>query len=233
MIESKDNKKFKEWMKLKLKKHRDLTNQFLVFGNTLVDLALKNDLVIEIVTSNPEIDGTQIHPKLMKELNLTQTPYDVMAICRKKQNPISSQNILVLDDIQNPDNLGALLRSALAFGFRHVVLSEKSADLYNDKTIRASSGALFELFVERKNIVDFILRKKEDNYQAFGADAHESNLKPIKGNPYILVLGNEGHGLSNEVSHILDGKIKIETQNVESLNVAVAGSILMYEWSRR
>lgn len=230
MIESKDNPKFKNWMKLKLKKHRDEQNQFLVYGAKLVELAINHGCVLEVITTNPNLSGTQISQKLMNELSLTETPFDIMAVCKKESKMLKPKNILVLEDIQNPDNVGALIRSAVAFGFNHVVLSDKSADLYNEKTIRASGGALFDCFVERLNIYEFIKHKKQENYQIFGADAHETSNQPKKDMPLILVLGNEGRGLSSEIKTVLDGLIQIKTTDVESLNVVVAGSILMYEW---
>ena len=232
MIESKDNKKFKSWMKLKTKKYRDQTSNFLVYGQTFVDLAIKKGIVEEVVTTNANINGTLISQKLMDELKVTETSYDVFAVCNKFDNNLSSNQILVLDDVQNPDNVGALLRSALAFGFMHVVFSNHTADLYNDKTIRASGGALFDLKVERKDIHDFIQLKKEAGFQVFGADAHQSELKPNVDQPFILVLGNEGQGLRPKTIQLLDGRLNITTSHVESLNVVVAGSILMYEWGK-
>lgn len=233
MITSKDNPKFKSWMKLQQKKYRDLTNTYIVYGQTFVDLALKKGEVEEIVTSNPNVEGTLISEQLMQQLKVTKTAYDVFAVCKKSSNPIVSNNILVLDDIQNPDNVGAILRSALAFGFLHVVFSNHTADLYHDKTIRASGGALFDLYIERCDIHEFMQTKKQAGYQVFGADAHQSKLEPQVGQPFILVLGNEGQGLSQKTNLLLDGKVNIKTKHVESLNVVVAGSILMYEWSKQ
>lgn len=233
MIESKDNKKFKSWMKLKTKKYRDQMDQYIVYGQTFVDLALKKGVVEEIVTTNPNIEGTLISEGLMKELKVTETSYDVFAVCKKISTPIISNQILVLDDVQNPDNVGAILRSALAFNFMHVVFSNHTADLYNDKTIRASGGALFDLYIERLDIHEFLTLKKQEGFQIFGADAHKSELEPDKANPFILVLGNEGQGLRSKTIELLDGRLNIETHHVESLNVTVAGSILMYEWSKK
>ncbi len=233
MIESKDNQKFKSWMKLKLKKYRDEANLFLVYGKTMVDLAIKHNIVSEVITTNDQIEGTLISSKLMKELSQTETTFDQMAVCKKLNQKLESEYILVLDDVQNPDNIGALLRSASAFGFKHVVLSLKSADLYNEKTIRASQGAIFDCFVERRNIIDFILQKIDEGFQVFGADAHQSSNQPEGEKPFILVLGNEGNGLSTDVKSIVTGLVNIKTETVESLNVVVAGSILMYEWGKR
>src|SRR5690606_38626924 len=130
MIISKDNSKFKLWMKLKQKKYRDESNLYLVYGPKLVNLAIKHQVVDEIITTNETIQGTLIDPKLMKELSQTETTFDVMAVCRKMAFQTTSNRVLMLDDVQNPDNVGALIRSAVAFGFNHIILSLKSADLY-------------------------------------------------------------------------------------------------------
>jgi TrmH family RNA methyltransferase len=169
----------------------------------------------------------------MKELSQTETTFDQMAVCKKLNQILQSDYILVLDDVQNPDNVGALIRSAVAFGFKHVVLSLKSADLYNEKTIRASQGAIFDCFVERRNIIDFLMEYSDKGYQLFGADAHQSANQPEANKPLVLVLGNEGNGLSQDVKELVDGLVQIKTETVESLNVVVAGSILMYEWGKR
>ena len=232
MIASKDNAKFKSWMKLKTKKYRDQTNRFIVYGKTFVDLARNKGVVEEVVTTNPEIEGTLISDQLMQLLKTTETSYDCFAVCKKLDFKLESKNILILDDVQNPDNVGAILRSALAFDFLHVVLSTHSADLYNDKTIRASGGALFDLFVERLDIYPFIESKKSIGYQVFGADAHASSNLPKKDEPFILILGNEGQGLNKKTIEYLDGRLNIQTKHVESLNVAIAGAILMYEWGK-
>src|SRR5690606_21107728 len=145
-------------------------------------------IVEEVVTTNANINGTLISQKLMDELKVTETSYDVFAVCNKFDNNLSSNQILVLDDVQNPDNVGALLRSALAFGFMHVVFSNHTADLYNDKTIRASGGALFDLYIQRCDIHEFMQTKKQAGYQVFGADAHQSKLEPQVAQPFILAL---------------------------------------------
>lgn len=117
MIESKDNQKFKSWMKLKLKKYRDETNLFLVYGKTMVDLALKHDVVSEVITTNEQIPGTLISEKLMKELSQTETTFDQMAVCKKLNQILQSDYILVLDDVQNPNATALLINAPTLSGF--------------------------------------------------------------------------------------------------------------------
>lgn len=231
MITSKENEKIKYLRKLKTKKYRDLENRFLVFGNHLIEEAYKHGEIEEIFTSNPNYEGTLISNELMKELNFTQSPYDILAVCKKANKNINSNKILMLEDVQDPNNLGALLRSASAFGFKHIIISNHSADVYNDKTIRASQGAIFHLKIERTNLIDKIKEYQKLGYKVYATDVNGSN-QPQLSNKAILILGNEGRGISESILNLANETITIKTQTVESLNVVIAGSILMYEWSR-
>lgn len=229
MIVSKQNKQFKLWKKLKTKKYRDFNDMFLVYGRHLIDKAKETNQLLEVITSNETIEGTLVSRELMDELQTTETYIDEIGVCKKQNTPLKSNKILVLDDVQDPDNVGALIRSAAAFGFRHVILSYKSADLYNEKVIRASKGAIFDCFIERDNLVFKLESLKKEGYQIVGADAHEKG-RPNYDQRVALILGNEGHGLTAEVKALCDDIVTIKTKHVESLNVSVAGGILMYEW---
>lgn len=229
MIVSKQNKQFKLWKKLKTKKYRDFNDMFLVYGKHLIDKAKEAKQLIEVITSNEEVEGTLVSKELMDELQQTETYIDQIGVCKKQNTALKSNKILVLDDVQDPDNVGALMRSAAAFGFKHVILSYKSADLYNEKVIRASKGAIFDCYIERANLLFRLEELKKDGYQMIGADAHEKG-KPKYDQKVALILGNEGHGLTEEVKNLCDQFVTIKTESVESLNVSVAGGILMYEW---
>jgi len=231
MIVSKQNKQFKLWKKLKTKKYRDFNDMFLVYGKHLIEKAKDSKQLIEVITSDEQIKGTLISKELMDELQQTETYIDQIGVCKKQNTPLKSQKVLVLDDVQDPDNVGALIRSAAAFGFKHVVLSYKSADLYNEKVIRASKGAIFDCYIERANLTFKLEELKKEGYQIIGADAHEEG-HPKYDQKVVLILGNEGHGLNTEVKELCTDFVTIETKNVESLNVSVAGGILMYEWRK-
>ncbi len=230
MIQSKQNKQFKTWVKLKTKKYRDIHDMFLVYGKHLIDKAKEKNVLLEVITSNPDKEGTLISEDLMKDLQQTASWIDEIGLCKKENEKMDADRILILDDVQDPDNVGALLRSAAAFGFTHVILSNHSADLYNEKTIRASKGAIFDCYVERRPLKDAIEALKNDGYMVVGADAHQTTNVENKIDKVALVLGNEGHGLSDDVKALVDEYVTIETMNVESLNVSVAGAIIMYLW---
>ncbi len=228
-ITSKQNKSFKLWKNLKTKKYRDAQGMFLVYGKHLIEKAKQHEATIEILTTNIHSSDTVLSKELMDELQQAETYFDDIAVCKKKNQAIESNKILMLDDVQDPDNVGALIRSAAAFGFLRVIVSLKSADFYNEKTIRASKGSIFDVYLERRPLEEAVKELKSQGYQIIYADAHE------KGNSesfekMVLILGNEGHGISDEIKALSDRSIHIPTQHVESLNVSVAGGILMYEW---
>ncbi len=228
-ITSRQNRSLKNWIKLKQKKHRDQMGLFLVYGPHLILEAKKHDAIVEILTSNPEHEGILLSKELMMELQQAETFFEDLAVCKKTNPKRQSTKILMLDDVQDPDNVGALIRSAVAFGFNHIIVSPKSADFYNEKTIRASKGALFEAYLERCPLDSSISELKTQDYQIIYADAHQKGFSN-QSKKVVLILGNEGHGVSEEVKTLADASVTIETQNVESLNVSVAGGILMYEW---
>jgi RNA methyltransferase, TrmH family len=229
VITSPANKTYKLLKKLMLKKHRDTHGLFLVYGPHLVAKAQASGVVLETITTTEGDGSLGLEPTLFMALQQTETPYDVMALCEKRSTSLVSKRILILDDVQDPDNVGALIRSASAFGFLHVILSNKTADLYNEKTIRASKGAIFDVFVERRQALEAATMLKTQGYQiiasASGGD-QVSRFSP----PLVLIMGNEGHGIHQALMDVADGVVGIETKRVESLNVAVAGSLLMYEW---
>jgi RNA methyltransferase, TrmH family len=231
MITSKQNKHFKKWLKLKQKKYRDQYDMFLVYGTDLVNIATQKGYLIEKITSQTEEEGTLVSPDLIEALSQTETIIEPVGVCKKINQTLKSQRILALDDVQDPSNVGALLRSASAFGFEKVIISLKSADIYNEKVIRASKGAIFDLDIERKPLKEALIALKSVGYQILVADAHQRH-SVVQEKPIVIVLGNEGVGISEDIKAISDATLHIATKNVESLNVSVAGGILMYQWSQ-
>ena len=230
MIESRQNKQVKTWIKLKNKKYRDAYDMFLVYGSHLIEKAKAAHALDIIITDNPDKEGMLVSSEIMKDLQQTPSYIDQIGVCKKTNEPIQSDAILALDDVQDPDNVGALLRSAVAFGFKHILLSPGCADLYNEKVIRASKGAIFDCYVERKSLDEALSSLKDQGYHVMAADAHQQG-KMSHQEKVVLVLGNEGHGLSESVLPLVDQFVTIETETVESLNVSVAGAILMRDWS--
>lgn len=227
MIESKTNEKVKKLNKLKLKKFRDIYNEFLVFDEDIIKIAFDKNLVKELYTTNPSKKGELISKNIMTYLKDTKTPYERVAVVSKFSNKeIKSNNILILDEVQDPKNLGALIRSALAFNFRHIIISNHSADVFHEEVIRTSKGYIFDVLVERVDLVSKIKELKKLGYTIIGTSLNKSD-DITTSSKKALILGNEGRGISTGVLKLVDKVISIKTNNVESLNVLAAGSILM------
>ncbi|MCU0105447.1 RNA methyltransferase [Acholeplasma vituli] len=233
MITSKDNEQIKFIQKLQTKKHRDLTQSFMIYGEHVIQEAIKQGFELDIYTTNPDHPGTQITESLMKLVSLTETPMMDLAIVKKKEASPYTNRILMLDDVQDPGNLGTLIRSAVGFGFTTIIASNNSADFYNDKTIRATQGNLFYANLIRTDLKSEIESLKKDGYTIFATALHQKaiDIKSIQvPEKAVLVLGNEGAGVSKEILDLSDYCVFIKTKDIESLNVAMAGSIIMYEW---
>ena len=228
MINSTQNERIKEYAKLNEKKYRDETNLFIVEGIHLVEEAKAYGIVKEVITTNPNIEGTLVSEEVMKKLTNQKSVVEVCAICKKLENKNITDKILILDNIQDPGNVGTLIRSAVAFGFDTIVM-ENSCDIYSSKVLRATQGAIFKLNIINTNIIDFIKNLKD--YKVYGTSLKNGvPLKQIeKSQKLAIILGNEGNGVRDELLDITDKNIFIEITNMESLNVGVAGAILMYE----
>ena len=152
------------------------------------------------------------------------------AVCYKKKELEIGNRIIILDGIQDPGNLGTIVRSAVAFNFDSVILSKECVDLYNPKVIRSTKGMLFNMNILVKDLEVFL--PMLDNYVIYGTDVvNGSNIHdidvPLK---MGLVIGNEGRGISDKIKKLCHKFIYIDMNNkCESLNASVAASILMYE----
>ncbi len=233
MISSLANQEIKDLFKLKLKKYRDQTNSFLVFGEHLIEEANKTNKVVKIYTTNEALEGILISQEIMEKLKDTKTPFERIAIVKKPDIKPYSNKILILDDVQDPLNVGSLIRTATGFNFKTIIASNKTADFYNEKVIRATQGTLFYSNLIRGELKEIVIKLKEDNYEIVIATLDgDTNLNDLKKHQKLaLVLGNEGSGISNEIKELATKKTTIKTSNIESLNVSNAGAILMYEVS--
>ena len=233
-ITSTNNEKIKFYQKLKQKKYRDQEKLFLVEDEHLVNEALKKGVVKEIFTLDKnktyDVPTYYVNEKVMKVLSSQVTSAKLIAVCNHLQERECRGNIILLDNIQDPGNLGTIIRSAVAFNFDSIILSENSVDLYNPKVIRASEGMLFNINVIRCEINEF-LNNLDNSYTKITTDVKNGkNIKEIKFDKCAIVIGNEGSGVSSEVSSLCDEKVYINmSSNCESLNAGVSASILMYE----
>ena len=230
-ITSVNNEKVKYWASLKLKKNRDKDKCFLVEGNHLIKEAKEKGLVISTISISDNNADFLVTKEIMKKISDQKSISDNAAIVRYIPEQEIKGNVLILDDIQDPGNLGTLIRSSIAFGFSNIIMSEGSVDLYNPKVIRATEGMIFNINAIRTNIIEYIPKLKEMGYKILVSDVVDGNdIKNESCNNIALVLGNEGKGVHSDIKNLCDEVINIKMDNAcESLNVGVAGSILMYE----
>ncbi len=234
-ITSLKNPKVIFWSKLKQKKYRDENNLFIVESPHLVKEALKKEIVIEIITLNDEnynIPTFKVTYDIMKKISNLSSPSNIMAVCKfLPPNDIIGNKILVLDKIQDPGNLGTIIRSCVAFNVQTLIISDDTVDIYNDKVIRSSEGMIFNINIIRSNLLDILPKLKTLGYKIYGTDVvGGTNVKDVNEEKCIVVIGSEGQGMSEKVKNMCDGFIYINmSDKCESLNAAVAGSIIMYD----
>jgi TrmH family RNA methyltransferase len=232
MIESVNNERIKEYAKLNDKKYRDKTNMFIVEGEHLVSEASLNESLIEAFSLDGSV-GTKVSIPVMKKLsNLTNVP-NVLGIAKKNSNGTINGNILILDGIQDPGNLGTIIRSAVAFNINTIIASKDTVDLYNSKVIRSTEGLIFKI----NYIVDDlekVINSLKDKYDVITTNVtNGTNCHSFKVNkPFALIMGNEGNGVRSNISKLADRCLYIPISNCESLNVAIATSIILYEFNK-
>lgn len=227
-ITSLNNHIIKDAVKLHKKKNRDEKSLFLMEGYHLYEEALKYGTIKTVFTIDESITGSNVihvSEQVLEKLAQTKSPQGILCICEKVNNKEFKDNVLVLQEIQDPGNLGTLLRSALGFGFETVILDD-TCDLYNDKVIRSTQGNIFKLNIIEMRTLDFINTHKE--YKLYGTAMNGKPLEEVDTSGKVaVILGNEGSGVSKGVLTLTQDNITINT-NIESLNVGVAGSIIMH-----
>ena len=240
VITSLDNKKIKDVVKLQNKKYRDLTNTFVVETTHLVEEAEKAGIVKELFLVEDEFvdrDDTYFITKdIMKKISSMESPSNVLAVCEKSNSKeIIGSKILLLDEIQDPGNLGTIIRSSVAFGVTTIILSNDTVDLYNPKVIRASEGMFCHINIITMDLEEAIKEIKEKGIKVYGTNVvngKEVNTISDKSS-YALVMGNEGNGVKKHIQELCDENLYIPmNESCESLNVGVACSILLYELGR-
>lgn len=232
-ITSLNNPKVKNWIKLNNKKYRKLSNSFLIEGEHLVNEALKLNKVVELITTenNYNFPNTYlVTPSIMKSITSHKSVPKVIAVVNLFEEHVYKGNLLLVDELQDPGNLGTIIRTCVAFDIDTIVLGDNTVDVYNQKVISASEGMIFHLNIIQRNLIDFIDELKTKNYLIYGTDVNNGNsLKNINKNDLIaLVIGNEGSGINKNILDKCDKNIYININDkCESLNVAVATGIIL------
>lgn len=239
MITSLQNAKVKRWSSYQKKKDRDKDGRFLVEGEHLIEEAARAGILETVITDDPALlrddHGVVVTPAIMHKLSMNVSAVHLIGVCHKiKEVPVFGSRILILDGVQDPGNLGTLIRTAVSFSFDCVVVSKDTVDLYNDKTIRSTQGAMFHIPVIRCDLYETITSLQKEGVMCIATSLEES--KTMKEIPscerMAFVLGNEGQGVHPEIQSLCNERLRIEMHGFESLNVAVAGGIIMYSYRR-
>ena len=234
------NDKIKNIKKLNTKKYRDEFHEFLIEGEHLVLEAykkgyLKELILLEDTDFSLNIDTIYVTKEVLKYISDLDNPPKIIGVCKKLKEKEIGNKIVILDDIQDPGNLGTIIRSCVAFNIDTIVLSKNSVDLYNSKVLRASQGMIFNINIIEKDLIDFIPSLKENDYKIFGTKVNGGkSLKNVEKNEkFAIIMGNEGNGVRKEILDMCSDYIYIDmNSNCESLNVGVATSIILYELDR-
>ncbi len=240
-IVSLTNEKIKLWGKLHQTKYRKETGLFLIEGEHLIQEAEKAGLIDTVLVKkdvvNPFVMQKEItvSAEILRKLSQTTSEPSLIAVCHLWQEPVHiGKRLILLDDVQDPGNVGTIIRTALSFGFECVVLSANSVDPTNDKVIRSSQGAIFHIPVVQRDLSELITECKANGILTLSTglqNAIDLNRVEIK-EEVAIVLGNEGQGISQVLRELSDHVVKIEMNAFESLNVAVACGIMCYRFRK-
>ncbi len=240
VITSLDNDRIKGYIKLKDRKNRKKTNTFIVEGMHSVLEAYKRGMVVELILKEDislplDVPYIYVTEEIIKKISDAVSPPDVLALCKMaNDNVVLGEKILLLDGIQDPGNLGTIIRSAVAFNVDTICLSPDTVDIYNPKVLRSTQGMIFHTNIIIKSLKEIISMLKEREIPIYGTRVDYgidvSTLREKDRKKYALVMGNEGNGVSEEILDMCDEYIYISMNpDVESLNVGVATSIILYE----
>ena len=257
VISSKDNELVKHIKKLKDKKYRDESNEYIIEGVKLIEEAVKENarikkiIVCEDTTNTYEIptnvrleiakyECIYVTDKIFNLITQVTNPQGIMAIVEKnvKENEIdfTQDIIVVLDDVQDPGNLGTILRTIDSIGLNQVIVSKETADSFNPKVVRSTMGAIFRIkIIEVENLQETVKQIRKHHFKLVVTSLQtENSIYDIDFSKKIIVIGNEANGVSKEIQDMADEKAKIPMLGkTESLNASVAAGIVMYEYVRQ
>ncbi|MEJ5264574.1 MAG: RNA methyltransferase [Bacteroidales bacterium] len=255
MISRLSNNECKQLASLKIKKYRVQQQLFLVEGEKLVDEALRSDITVKAIVAledwwqdkkqlTEKIKCLTASPQQMKQLSQLVTPPPVLAVVQIPVHPLQINDLqhkitIALENIQDPGNLGTIIRLADWFGIDHVICSNESVEAFNPKVIQSSMGSIFRIKIHYTDLKLFLKEISKLQIPIMGTFLEGENLYTTPLPPIgVLVMGNESKGITPDLAAYIKRKITIPATNpseqrAESLNVAVATAIVCSEWQRR
>lgn len=258
VISSKENEIIKNIKKLKEKKYRDLNNEYIIEGIKIIQEAIQENAKIKRIIicddceKNSNISQEMMYEiakyeciyvtnKIFTSLTDVKNPQGIMAIVEKnnvKEEEIDyNQDIIVaLDDLQDPGNLGTILRTVDSIGINQILVSKGTADSYNPKVVRSTMGAIFRVkIIECEDLEKTLKEIKKHKFEILVTSLQtENSIYDIKYNKKVIVIGNEANGVEEKIQNMADVKVKIPMLGkTESLNASVATGIMLYEYVRQ
>ncbi|WP_027107790.1 TrmH family RNA methyltransferase [Lacticigenium naphthae] len=245
-IQSTKNDRVKQWKKLFTKRGRKKEQKYIIEGFHLIDEAIKRygSITELIMEESCEVDNDligkadkifTISREVSEEISKTENSQGIFAVVEIEEMQFDNKvegPFLFLDSVQDPGNVGTMIRTADAAGFAGVVLGEGTVDLYNDKTLRSAQGSHFHMPIFSGDLSEWIKLFQSKNIVVFGTalDQYATPFKQVSSrDEFALILGNEGNGMQEEILKLTDQNLYIPIHGeAESLNVAVAAGILMY-----
>lgn len=247
-ITSTSNETIKYFISLNDKKTRMNAKRFIVEGYHLVNEASKTNLLEAIISTDEKelkkinnVKRYLVNDAIINKIATTKNPQNILGIVKMLDHnitnlvPIIKENktkLIMLDDVNDPGNLGTIIRTAAGLGYDGIIMSPNTVDLYNEKVIRSTQGVMFKIPIIKANLQEVIKMLKKEKVFCIGtALTNAKDVKHItKKDKFAICLGNEAKGISKEVLDNMDENVRIAMNNdVESLNVSIAAGIIMYE----
>lgn len=239
IITSLSNQLIKDINLLKQKKRRTERKEFIIEGKHLVEEAHKNNLLKLVLSTDKEllnnfnnVKTILVTDQIIEKLSTTTTPQNIIGVASMNENKfILSDKYVVLDGVNDPGNLGTIIRTSLALGINNIILSNNTVDVYNEKVVRATQGAIFKANLFYTDLLDIYKIFKEENIKLIvtSLEAKQTLKELVKPEKFAVVVGNEANGISEVSKDYADELVIIPIKNnIESLNVAIATSIVLY-----
>ena len=255
-IASKDNEFIKYIKKLKDKKYRDMNNEFLIEGIKLIreaiqekakikhiiicDEAEESDIPRDLTYDIAKLDCVYVTKQVFSSITEVKNPQGILAVISKENtvNEIDyTQDIIVaLDDLQDPGNIGTILRTVDSIGLTQILVSKGTADCFNPKVVRSTMGAIFRVkIIECENLIETLKQARKHHFKVMVTSLQTDNsIYDVDYNKKVIVVGNEANGVEQEIQDFADEKVKIPMLGkTESLNASVATGIVLYEYVRQ
>ena len=257
VISSKENELIKHIKKLKDKKERDLSNEYIIEGIKLIQEAIQEKAKIKQIIICEECEKAEAIPKeimyevaryeciyitkkLYNYLTEVKTPQGILSVIEKESNEknidYTQEIIVALDGIQDPGNLGTILRTVDSIGLTQILVSKDTADSYNPKVVRSTMGAIFRVkIIECEDLEKTLKEIKKHKFEIVVTSLQTKNsIYDIDYNKKVIVIGNEANGVQEKIQQLADKKVKIPMLGkTESLNASVATGIILYEYVRQ